>query len=132
MSTIDQTAADVLTTAIEGGINYWACVSEIDRDASHNIVAVTIHELADPDDGEPTICSAGFFPEFYKRDGVRITLTEVKRAMRQIADGKVGVHSARFATVTALVRKGSDDTDYDANDADDIVQVAVLGQLVYG
>jgi hypothetical protein len=134
LSKIDQTAADVLTTAVEGGINYWSCVSAIERDADLNIIAVTIHEVVpDPEDeAEPTFHTGGYFPEFYKRDGVRITLTEIKRAMRKIADGKVGVHSARFATVTSLVRHGTDDTDFDANDADDITQVAVLGALVYG
>jgi hypothetical protein len=133
MTKADQTAADVLTIAVESGIGYWCLVTDVQRDADRKVVVVTVHEIVPDPDKEPvaTITTGGPFPEFYKRDGVRITLTEIKQAIREITYGQVQLHAARRAIVADLLRNGSDGTDCSAGAADDIVQVAVLGQPIY-
>lgn len=123
MSKADQTAADVLSAAIEGGTNYWAAVSKIERAEPGGEVAylsVSYHEMNDDCDG-------------YKEAGVTVDLAAVKAAMRKIAFEDVKhVSASTKATVRALIFEGSEEADYDADDADIIVQVAVLGEVVYG
>jgi hypothetical protein len=134
MTKTEQTAADILTAAVEGGINYWSCVSDLVRDEDLNVLSVTIHEEADDDTPAEQTLGSSHPLNFarYKEQGIKVDLAAVKRAMRKIANGDIGVHPARFATVTQLLRKGSQDVDYDAWDADEIVQVACFGEIVYG
>jgi hypothetical protein len=104
------------------------------RDEDLNILSVTIHEEADDDTPAEQTLGSSHPLELarYKQQGIKVDLAAVKRAMRAIANGDSGVHAARFATVTQLLRKGTEEVDYDAWDADEIVQVACFGQVVYG
>lgn len=119
MSKADQMAADVLSTAVEGGTNYWAAVSKIERDEAGEYLSVSYHEMNDDCDG-------------YKEDGVKVDLAMVKAAMRKIAFEDVKHVGAGMKARAKQLVFASDEADYDASDADIIVQVAVLGEVVYG
>lgn len=109
-----QFLADVLTTAVDGGINYWAMVSNYVFD-SPSETRVTVHELGD--DGNPS----GY---------VDITITEIDEAIRSVlTDSSLPSH------VRSMVRETNienDAGDIDAELADIIMQFAVLGELTYG
>ena len=133
LSPADQTAGDVLTCAIEGAINYWACVSDIERTEDLTITRVTIHEADDDGDieGAPTLLGAG---GRYRAEGVTVDLAQVTAALRRAAFEEITYLSAGVkATARGLLLDGgSMEVDYDANDADVIVQIAALGEIVYG
>lgn len=65
----------------------------------------------------------------------KITHADVMRAVRKIADGKVGSltpgNSATVRECRALIFKGVDETDFDAASADNVLQVAAFGEVVY-
>src|SRR5947209_1359301 len=102
----ERIAADVLTTAVEGGIGYWARVEGIERDASYRVRAVTVRDWH-ARDGEPNTW--------------RLTPLEVERAIRRVAapDFNSGEWLKRAAR-----RLGEGDDEDDAGLADVIVQAA--------
>ena len=120
----EQFLSDVLTTAVEGGINYWAAVSKYHfTDVNGNDVpaTVTVHEMDDELGG-------------YKEPGVPITTKEIGRAISRIMDTKdeikyLGNHQ-RGEIFTASM--DNDAGDIDADLADTVMQIAVLGEVVYG
>lgn len=117
--------SDVMTTAVEGGINHWASVSEYrwDRDKhAADAIGVTIHD--DSDEGD----------DFESK---RITLDDIASAIAKIRANKddafAFAHSGGYWVQFWLAdRTNGEDGDYDAGIADTIVQVAVHGEVVYG
>lgn len=111
---------DLLITAIEGGINYWAEVSDYHHGANDETSATVYEDDADT-------------------DGVTVTTTDIRRAVRQVATK--GIPAAdpgsdlgdRFkAGCNAALRGRGGDWDFDATAADALIQVAMFGDVVYG
>jgi hypothetical protein len=115
VSKSEQTARDILTTAIKGGTGYWAWVSEIVRTDELDVTSVKFH-ANEEDDFEPKT----------------ITSADVKAAIRKLATEDVKYGANYKAVARALMFDGSMEADYDAGDADGIVQVAMFGEVVYG
>lgn len=110
----DQWLADVFTTAMEGGINYWASVSNF-----HWLNADGSEDLS----------------------GFSATIHDEEQGGTYIVDRKViakGMSLAQSAPVywsterPPLVFTEDSDWDYDASDADMIVQLGLFGEVVYG
>ena len=124
MTDREQFLSDVLTTAVEGGINYWSAVSNYRwQDANGNAVpaSVTVHEMDDELGG-------------YKEPGVPITTKEIGAAIRRIMDINdeikyLGNHVRKEVFAASM---DNDAGDIDADIADTIMQVAVLGEVRYG
>jgi hypothetical protein len=120
----EQFLSDVLITAVEGGVNYWAGVSYYrwqDKDGNDVPASVTVHEM-DDETGD------------YKEPGVPITTKEIGRAIARIMDT-----TDEIKHLPTWVRKDvfgasmdNDAGDIDANIADMIMQIAVLGEVTYG
>lgn len=103
--------ADVMTTAIEGGINYWASLDTVSRvedpteilgwryDAAH---------LVDLEDGEE----------------YTISLDTIAQGLNRISKILPDCH-------IASAHRDMDAGDLDANDADAVVQYGLFGELVY-
>lgn len=108
----DETLMDVLTTAVEGGINYWASAKKIERDDDLNVTKIV--GLFDKEDGEA------------KGD---VDLTTVANGIEAILSGKVGLRSDLLRQVYSTI---TDDMDVDADAADCIVQAGLFGEVVYG
>lgn len=117
-------AGDVLTTALEGGIGYWSRADKIVRDADLTVQSVRLHdaESSDPDEQEfpPTV----------------VTREMVKAAWRKVADA-VAAGDPPFCA--EYVNQMSDNTaepgdagGVDAGVSDCIVQIALLGKVVFG
>jgi hypothetical protein len=115
---------DVITTAVEGGIGHWASPSaynwgtdkgKFSLDGTPYPTTVTIYE--EEDEG-----NFRFFP---------LTIDAVASAIRKISRGESQISEDRVKTIVDASRE-NDGGDIDADLADCIVQVAVLGDVVYG
>jgi hypothetical protein len=124
---------DIITTALEGGTGYWAqvsqyqyvsdgelrvCVGTAKTGAGAGEACATLHELNDAGDG-------------YKEQGLELTLDAVAAAIGKITSGQVSVGGMTVQAVVAASRENDAD-EIDADYADTIAQVALLGEVVYG
>ena len=111
--TRDEMLFDLFVTAIEGGINYWAAVEDYKPDAVG--YSVTVHDQEDPDEG-PWVVDRSVMAKGY-----------------QLAAGewrdKISWSSGEKPP---LVITEETDWDYDAMDADAILQLGIFGEVVYG
>lgn len=105
-------AGDVLTTAIESGAVYWASFAKLERAED---LTVTFSIIFDEDEKEVG----------------RVGRADIIRAMKRIVAGEIQI-SPDVIGQCALALAKSDDTDFDAGDADSVLQVACFGEVVYG
>lgn len=103
----------ILSTAAEGGINYWAGVGAYKWDGPATLRRIELVELEeDPND---------------PKHQHTVTLDTIERGLgllRQVAPAKKDLFLAD--------QTDGQCGDFDAADADAIVQVALFGELVYG
>lgn len=123
MSYRDKLLHGLFTTAIEGGINYWA---EVDR----------YHWDSTPDDKTSTDDLHGFYAQIIEsEEGV---VHRVDRAVMSKGYAlAVGGHRDKIAWSTeppplVVTEQSYDDWDYDAGDADCILQLGLFGDVKYG
>lgn len=114
-----QTLKDILTTAVEGGSGYWmndddVCQNiQIHRDAEKNVTEIQC---------ETDVDGEGWIVQEITTARVRKALTEMKD------DEKLPEHWRKWAG-KFLFNK---DMDYDAGDADVVVQYAMFKDIVFG
>ena len=97
---------DILTTAVEGGIGYWATVTASKRAEDLSWLEVTLEPAGDPDEFKPVTVKCGSLPE----------------ALRSFAKAHPKTRTAEYVK----------NDDIDAEAADVAVQVAAFGEVVYG
>lgn len=111
---------DVLTTAIEGGINYWGGVSEYKWDVPLGTAYAVVHE--NEDSGE------GVIPE----DGYRVDLDVIARGigvlLEQYKDRPKTSYWWQFVKAN---RTNGEDGDYDADVADQILQAGIYKSVIF-
>ena len=120
----DQMYADIFTTAIEGGVNYWASVLSYKwtlPNSEQDLVGFRAVVIDQEEDGaEPQT----------------IDRAVIVRGVREMSAMKFnpGSQAARCSkNCTALsFGRNLDDLDFDADDADMIVQAGLFGEVVYG
>lgn len=126
----DQMLINVFCTAIEGGINYWAEVLEYhwcDKDGSEDLkgfyARIVIRE--DDEESEPAkeYCIDASTIEAGIDRLIHGTVTWDGQAMR-------GTHLYKLAC--GLNGPLCEEVDYDADDADNIVQAGLFNDIVYG
>lgn len=121
-----QFLADVLTTAVEGGIGYWSAVSEYRWDLEDPAdTSVVVHEYDD---------DLGINGD-YKEEGVRVDLDLIAKGIGILKrSGGVGsaFQSDYWKQFLLADRTNGEDGDYDAGTADCIVQAGMFGEVVYG
>ena len=114
---------DVFTTAIEGGINGWAAVSQYQwrkPDGSDDLDGffATVHELNDDESD-------------YREVGLCVNADTIAAGIGKITRGECNVHQ----DYVSRIREASvenDAGDIDAYDASMIVQAGMLGEVIYG
>lgn len=114
----------LLTTAIEGGVNYWAQVVEYKWDCDEPYAVLVDCEEAEEDEPERLL----------------VDLDVIARGINKIASGEVGFYNMGYegdSNTRMLVlnrTNGTDDRlgDYDALDADAVVQAGLFGEIVFG
>jgi hypothetical protein len=124
MTEREQFLSDVLVTAVEGGINYWAAVSDYsftDADGNDVPATVKVHEMIDVGGG-------------YEEVGVPITTKEIDAAIKRIMNLEDDIKYLGNYTRSLVLQASmeNDAGDIDADIADTIMQIAVLGEVVYG
>jgi hypothetical protein len=99
----DEFLGDLLTTAVEGGINYWAGVESLDRDDDLRVTWIRLRDLVDD-----------------RPCGV-VTRSHMFDGLQRFCDAYRGDVPAKL-----------DDGDFDAEDCDVMLQLGVFGEVVYG
>lgn len=102
----NQFLLDLMCTAVEGGINYWAGVVDTVRDDDLNYLSVSIVDLENMGDYGGDVPSRIVTPD--------LMLAGLQAFLNEYPD-----------RVSIL-------EDHDAEDADCVMQMAVFGELVYG
>lgn len=128
MTDREQFLSDVLTTAVEGGINYWAAVSDYkwhDGDFVSIPASVKVHEI----DEDPADASQPYYEV-----GVPINIQDIGRAIARIMDvnDEIKYLSPQVRKEVFAASVDNDAGDIDADIADAIMQIAVLGEIRYG
>lgn len=102
----DQTLDDIIVTALEGGIGYWcqASVYEHTEGQPHRAI---VHQLNEDESG-------------YEHRGMTIDRAAIIDGLKRLAP--------KYST--QLGRLVNDD--YDSDDADVVVQMALFGDVIYG
>lgn len=101
---------DMVTTAVEGGTDYWAAVSDYHW-GDGEPTTVRLHELNDDESG-------------YREEGVLVDAATIAKGMQRLAT----VYPCHFERLV----HPNNDWDHDADDADMVVQLALFGELKYG
>lgn len=116
----------ILTTAIEGGINYWASVLHYDPDMDNDTL-----ELGDE-------CHAVIVEDEDAAESKVIDTATIRKAMSKLHKGE-GFSLTRETPEwwakkwrKAYRECATGEWDFDATDADIVVQVALFGEVVYG
>jgi hypothetical protein len=112
-----QFLTDVLTTAVEGGINYWADVHEYKHDVPLGDAYAVVQDS--DDDTEPKH---------------RVTIDTIAKGIAsQIKANKDRPKGAYWWSFVLANRTNGDDGDFDASIADAILQAGIFdGEVVYG
>jgi hypothetical protein len=112
-----QFATDILTTAIEGGVNYWAQVLDYHwNDADPDKRRAVLIATDDPDRGE-----------------LEVTLAKINTVLNRLKYTGIPFREAcGKGTLHKAICTDGEDGDFDADDADAIIQLAVLGEIIYG
>ncbi len=111
--------SDIITTAVEGGVNYWAQVTKYhwsDEKPETTTATLAEHEAASRD-------------EMIKHG--KLTPDTVANAIGRIVRNEVKVHFS-YIKLIAGATATNDGGDIDAEAADIIAQVAILGEVIYG
>lgn len=120
----------IITGAVEGGTGYWAKVSQYQYVMDGEIkvycgekvedggTRATLHEMGEDDDG-------------YKLEGLVLTTDVIAAGLRKIERNEVQINVRLLEHILEAARE-NDACNIDADDADVIVQVALLGEIVYG
>jgi hypothetical protein len=119
----DQTCADIMCTALEGGIGYWCCAGDIKRTEGTDWGYVSFDayddEEVDRDDPES---KAGFVGT--------VTYDTIRKGIERILGGQIRLRPDLLAQVATA--PANDDADIDSEAADCIVQAGLLNAIVYG
>jgi hypothetical protein len=126
----EQFLADIITTAVEGGTGYWAQTSQYQYEYDGELklytgkliegggTQATLHELDDDDEG-------------YKAEGLTITTDKIAAAIGKLKRGEIQINSQLAESI--LTGDKENDAGYiDADGADALTQIALLGELTYG
>ena len=127
----DQFLADVLTTAVEGGITYWARADRVIRagsDFRRDLDDLSVVEVVAVEDAE----TGELFGD--------VTLPVVARGFQALLSGDVQVGGEILGYLHAAVkeiRRGGEGAQFaageiDASAADCIIQAGLLGEIIYG
>jgi hypothetical protein len=124
---LNEAATGLITTAVEGGINYWATVESYRWDCPVADRHATVVEGDHPAEAGPHT----------------VTVASMRAAMVKVADGDVrefhnsgyrDSYRLRLRRMLANAAMGVEDDnyDYDAGDADSMFQIAIFGEVIYG
>lgn len=107
---------DIMTTAVEGGINYWASLAVVRRDVEKNVMAFLCRDVEDSTDPWHQI----------NEDEIEKALDKICECSSPIAIGE------QYRDMIRKAYRTLDAGLIDADLADIIVQIAAYDELVFG
>lgn len=112
----DQLCADILCTALEGGIGYWSSASDIKKSQGEDwqYVSAVLTDCEGDEDWKHVVDYAA-----------------IRLGIQRVLDPGFRVNQSIRAAVLSCAL-GPDNADYDAETADVIVQAACFNEIVYG
>jgi hypothetical protein len=113
MTKREQFLSDILTTAVEGGINYWASIRDVKRDNNYSILSFECRDSVSEDDHWCKIC-----------------VDLIDDTILQIVNRKVETYISFYNDIK-LATSEEDASHIDAEDANDLVQIAAFGEIVF-
>lgn len=127
---------DILTTAIEGGIGYWACLRNDDPDWAEGRKQ---WKEEHKNDADPTPCYCDVaYKVMEMGKAVKFTDAELDDDDPDLEYWELTMEKflkgcSQYIQVTGKdIKKAMDESDFDAEDADMIIQYALFGELVFG
>lgn len=118
----DKVVANILSTAIEGGCDYWADIKAVRNPVSK----------ADPDNFDlPHYLSARFLDREDRDSGGTVDLAGVAIGIARILETNFKA-DPDLKCVCLQLLADPENADYDAGDADCIIQAALFNEIVYG
>lgn len=114
MATLGQ---DIMCTAVEGGIGYFACITDAKRTPDLDWVEVTIEDADDPDD-----------PAF---EPMTVKATELVRAAAVMVQDDYNLNGEMKQRIREMLRD-RDAGIIDSYDAQAIFQQAAFGEQIFG
>ncbi len=125
--TRDQLLHDLFVTALEGGIGYWSTCTKY-----HWMIGPHADDVERPSRDD----LSGFYATIYEDDqlgGAPLTINRTTIANGlQLAAGAWSDRLAWSTEAPPVVVTANTDWDFDAGDADMIVQLGLFGDLIYG
>lgn len=116
--------ADVLSTAVEGGINDWCQIESWNNERTHGRTEVQVVELAECDN--PRADYGWDLPR-------RVGLDDLERGFGLLTDGGTDQYmAADYSASIVQASRDSDAGDIDAYDASLVFQLALFGKVIYG
>lgn len=114
----DQLLLGIFTTALEGGIGYWSECSVYKHEGLPPSGAYAVIHETEHDEPLPH----------------RITIETIREGLRNIVTNQVKYNLGEGEDIARLAIGilNEEDYDYDAGDADNIVQAGLFKELVYG
>lgn len=110
----EQFMLDIMTTAAEGGIDYWARY-DVERNSDNDVIKITdIADAEDPDEFSLT-CTPG----------------HILNAL-QLAIEKPTMAGLRARIESEILDDGGKSCALDADDCDTLVQLGIFGTVIYG
>jgi len=109
---------DVMTTAIEGGVSYWALANNVKRGGDDGLDYLS-YELCDMEEDEET------------RTWDRVDPAVIELGIKRLIDGKVKVRMDIIGSIAAGSAQ-NDAGNIDATCADCIVQAAIFNDIIFG
>ncbi|CAG7636401.1 hypothetical protein SIM91_05005 [Rhodococcus opacus] len=123
---------DVFTTAMEGGVSYWASVLEYRHTESPRAVLVRIEDLVPDEETMSWVPGQG-------AEELIVDLDVLARGIDRIGKGPIEYLPVSHRPLVAAASRENDmmpaharHGDIDAGVADNIVQAALFGKIVYG
>lgn len=121
--------ADIITTAIEGGIGYWSQCSQYQYVYDGE---VRVHVGRRVGDGTRAVVHVVNEDESgYQEDGLTIDVETIERGLKLLREGDCGV-ADRIRKCILLADHTNDAGYLDSDDADVVVQAGLLGEVIYG
>ncbi len=123
---------DVLTTAIEGGIGYWACLDNACQDwKDARIQWINEHKSEENPDPIPCYCDVAY--QVMKNGKAVILIDEEEGVEQQLTFEKFLAGCAKYCSWRGKdIHKMMEESEFDAEDADGIIQFALFGEWIYG
>ena len=117
----DEFLSDILTGATEGGIGYWA---SYETGCNEEGYVTSISDIIDAETGEA-------FPGLEGEPGL-VAFRHLVGAIRQVLNYETVLYPTRSVARLLNCVIANDASDLDVEDCDELVQVALFGEVIYG